>query len=229
MQSFPIAGKYRGQCLLPLFVLATAYTLPLNGRTNPQVLPLLIPRIDFEVLLNDAILPPAIMQQPTIMKKIISNCMFLSCVVSFIFACNTREQLPTDIVIDKEAIKREIQAKEDSFAALYNKGELRDIGYYAQDAITFYQNRPPLVGKEKILEFLKNDIISNTDRISFKTNEVFVSNDANLVVEIGWFAVVDSANNPLNTGNYMSLFEKRNGRYVAVRDMSVSDMPATLP
>ena len=103
--------------------------------------------------------------------------------------------------------------------------ELKDIGYYADDATTFFQNRPPLVGKEAIVEFLKSDVISNSNKISFKTNEVFVSNDGNQVVEIGYFKVVDSTNTAINTGNYMSLFEKRNGKYVCVRDMSASDMP----
>jgi len=66
---------------------------------------------------------------------------------------------------------------------------------------------------------------SNSNKISFKTNEVFVSNDGNQVVEVGYFKVVDSANTTINSGNYMSLFEKRDGKYVTVRDMSASDMP----
>ena len=61
--------------------------------------------------------------------------------------------------------------------------------------------------------------------ISFKTNDVFVSSDGNQVVEIGYFKLVDSANAVINTGNYMSLFEKRDGKYVSVRDMSASDIP----
>ena len=121
-------------------------------------------------------------------------------------------------------IKKEIQAKEDEFAALYNEGVIKDIGYYADDAITFLQNRPALVGKEAIVEFLKSDIGSNSNKISFKTNEVFVSNDGNMVVEVGHFTVVDSTNTGINKGNYMSLFEKRNGKYVCVRDMSASDV-----
>ena len=67
--------------------------------------------------------------------------------------------------------------------------------------------------------------MEKTDRISFKTNEVFVSNDGAQVVEIGSFTVVDSANHPFNTGNYMTLFEKRDDKYVALRDMSASDRP----
>ena len=150
--------------------------------------------------------------------------------ISLIFACNEKKAEPAEarvdkeqIKVDKEQIKKEIQAKENEFAQVYNSGELKSIGYYADDATSYFQNRPPLVGKEAIINFLKEDIVSRSDRISFNTNEVFVSNDGNLVVEIGSFKVVDSVQNPVNTGNYMTLFEKRNGKYVAVRDMSASD------
>ena len=140
-------------------------------------------------------------------------------------ACNDKKEETPAAVVDKEQVKKDIQAKEDEFAATYNAGELKDIGYYADDATSFYQNRPPLVGKPAIIEFLISDLNANSNKISFKTNDVFPSADGNQVVEIGYFKVVDSANNPINTGNYMSLFEKRNGKYVSVRDMSASDMP----
>jgi ketosteroid isomerase-like protein len=159
------------------------------------------------------------------MKHMIVKGISYGSIACFLFACAAKTESQQPIPIDKEQIKKEIQAKEDSFASVYNSGNLRNIGYYADDATTFYQNRPPLVGKDAIISFLKSDIVSNKDRISFKTNEVFVSNDGNMVVEIGAFQVVDSTNTPFNTGNYISLFEKRNGKYVAVRDMSASDYP----
>jgi len=158
-------------------------------------------------------------------NKIIKG-VILGCIVLFVISCNTKTQETAAApVVDKEQIKKDIQAKEDQFAALYNSNELKDIGYYADDASSFYQNKAPLIGKQAIVEFLKSDLISNTDKISFKTNDVFVSNDGNQVVEIGYFKVVDSANNAINTGNYMSLFEKRDGSYKCLRDMSASDMP----
>ena len=84
-----------------------------------------------------------------------------------------------------------------------------------------------MVGKAAIVEYLMAAINESTqfNKISFTTNEVFVSNDGNQVVEIGYYKVVDSTNTAVNTGNYMVLFEKRNGKYVCVRDMSASDMP----
>lgn len=145
------------------------------------------------------------------------------CIAVLILGCNGNQGKLDSSAVDKEQIKKEIQAKEDQFAELYNKNELKNIGYYADDAVSYLQNRPPLVGRDSIIEFLKNDIISNTDKISFTTKEVFVSSDGNMVVEFGYFKVVDSFNNPLNTGHYMGYFEKRNGKYVAVRDMSASD------
>ena len=158
------------------------------------------------------------------MKNQLTNGLIFLFLMYFMIACNAKKAEPA-AGIDKEQIKKEIQAKENEYAALYNGAELKNIGYYADDATTFYQNRAPLVGKEAIIEFLKSDLVANTNKISFVTNEVFVSNDGIMVVEIGHYEVVDSTNTAINTGNYMVLFEKRNGNYYSVRDMSASDMP----
>ena len=159
------------------------------------------------------------------MKHTFIKGMLSSVLLSFIFACNSKNEQSAAAVVDKEQIKKEIQAKEDEFAATYNGGVLKNIGYYADDATSFYQNRAPLIGRDSIVAFLKSDAIANSNSISFKTNEVFVSNDGNQVVEVGYFTVVDSAKTTINSGNYMSLFEKRDGKYVSLRDMSASDMP----
>ena len=157
-------------------------------------------------------------------SKLTKGLVFLY-VMSLLMACNTIIAQHTATVVDKEQIKKEIQAKENEFAEIYNTGELKKIGYYAEDATTFAQNRAPIVGREAIIEYLKVDVESNTDKISFTTKEVFPSNDGNLVLEIGYYQVVDSTNTPINTGNYMVLFEKRDGKYYCVREMSASDMP----
>jgi ketosteroid isomerase-like protein len=160
-------------------------------------------------------------------SKVVKGLSFLVLILLGI-ACNTKKEQTAAVVIDKEQIKKEIQAKEDEYAATYNAGETKSIGYYADDATTFAQNKPPLVGKKAILEYLSVgiDSLDRDNKISFATKEVFVSNDGNMVLEIGYYKVIDSAkNDTINTGNYMVLFEKRDGKYVCVRDMSASDMP----
>lgn len=156
--------------------------------------------------------------------KVVKGVLFLS-LISLIISCNTKKAEPVAVVIDKEQIKKEIQAKENDFAEIYNTGVVKNIGYYAEDAVTFYQNMAPLKSIEERIKFLENDVLSNTNKISFTTNEVFVSNDGEQVVEVGSYSVVDSTNTAVNTGNYMSLFVKRDGKYVCLRDMSASDMP----
>jgi ketosteroid isomerase-like protein len=165
------------------------------------------------------------------MKKIILGVVLLGSLTVLLLSCNSGKDQPATTVagtgpvaLDKEKIKEEIQAREDEFASIYNSGELKSIGYYADDAVSFFQNRGPLVGKEAIIAFLKADL-SNSNKIIFKTNEVFPSSDGNQVVELGNFKVIDLTNTVINTGNYMSLFEKRNGKYVCLRDMSASVMP----
>jgi ketosteroid isomerase-like protein len=157
---------------------------------------------------------------------ILKNVLFSLVLISA--GCNSnKEETVAAPVIDKEQIKKDIQAKENEYAATYNSRELKDISYYADDAIVFAQNKSPIVGKAAILSYLKAGIDSSSigNSISCTTNEVFVSNDANQVVETGYFKLVDSANVVINSGNYMILFEKRNGDYVSVREMSTSDLP----
>ena len=127
--------------------------------------------------------------------------------------------------MDKAQVKMDIQARENQFAEIYNSGELKKIGYYADDAVTFYQNMAPIRTKAERMEFFEMDLNENKNKISFTTTEVFPSKDGVQVLEIGYYSVVDSTNTAINTGNYMSLFEKRDGQYVCLRDMSTSDMP----
>jgi ketosteroid isomerase-like protein len=160
------------------------------------------------------------------MKKDGLKGVLLTSVLSLLICCNSKKEEPPSATIDKEQIRKDIQAREDEFAEVYNSGVLKDIGYYAEDAISFFPNRPPLIGREAIRAFYTSSIASRSDKISFSTKDVFPSSDGNLVMETGYYKVVDSTNTTINTGNYISVFEKRNGKYVCVRDMSSSDMPA---
>ena len=159
------------------------------------------------------------------MKKQFIKGLVVSGALLLLISCKKEE--PAAAVIDTNQIKEEIQAKETEFAETYNAGIEKNIGYHADDAVTYPQNSKPVIGKAAILEFLKThrDTISVGRKISFKTEEVFPSNDGNQVVEVGYYKVLDSTNTVVNSGNYMSLFVKRDGKYVCLRDMSTSDLP----
>lgn len=159
------------------------------------------------------------------MRKMFSKGLVLSAVLLLLFSCKKEETAAA--AIDINQIKEEIQAKENEFAETYNSGIMKEIGYFADDATTYPQNNQPVTGKEAIIEYLKNhrDTTSKGNKISFTTNEVFVAKDGEQVVEVGSYKVVDSVQTIVNSGNYMTLFVKKDGKYYSLRDMSTSDLP----
>ena len=142
-------------------------------------------------------------------------------------ACNTKKEEPVVAPIDKEEIKKIIQEKENHYASLYSAGDLGKLDYYANDAIVYAQNKKPLVGIDSIQTYLKKGLEASSpgNKISFTSEEIRVFNDADQVLEIGSFRLVDSLDVLINSGHYMILFEKRDGKYVSVREMSTSDLP----
>lgn len=147
---------------------------------------------------------------------------------SLIISCNKKtEEATATPTVDKEQIKKEIQALENTFAEHYNSKNTDSITYYADDAKSFFIGKEPISGKDAILKHLSNDIkgIANGIKFSFTTNEVHVSNDGNNVTEIGEFKLTDSTGVKIESGNYFSIFEKRNGKYVCIRDIAASNLP----
>lgn len=161
------------------------------------------------------------------MKNKILKGIVLGLTMTLAIACQPKKEEAATAVVDKEAIKAELQAMESAFADAMNAGKPETIVYYADDVVSYDQNAAPLQGKKavdaKLAEQVKNTAKGN--KISYTANEVFPSSDGNQVVEIGSYKVVDSTGASKYSGNYMALFEKRNGKYTCIRDMGASDMP----
>lgn len=153
--------------------------------------------------------------------KIVNSIVFIA-IVAFVIGCKPKSE---EVVVDKEQIKNEIQAIENKMAEMFNDRNVEAEEYYANDATSFSQNKPPLVGKAAIEKSIKDDLarFPKGYQIAFVVNDIFPSNDGIQVVEIGNYRVSDSTSAPLYTGNYIAVFEKREGKYVCIRDMSASD------
>ena len=161
------------------------------------------------------------------MKNKILNGITLGITMALAIACTPKKEEAATPVVDKDQIKTEIQAMEDAFAASYNAGKAEGIVYYADDATSFGQNKPPLVGKAAIDKYMADDVktLPKGGKIAFAVVDIFPSSDGNQVVEIGSYKISDSTNTVKSNGHYMSLFEKRDGKYTCIRDMSASEMP----
>jgi len=99
--------------------------------------------------------------------------------------------------------------------------------YYSDDAISYPSEKAPVVGKEAMKASIQEDLVSypKGSTVSFAVKDLFISDDGTLVTEIGSYTALDSLGNKTRTGHYMSLFEKRDGKYVCIRDISTPDTP----
>ena len=125
-----------------------------------------------------------------------------------------------------EKVKSEIQAMEDAYAA-GEKAKDADAGAAQdrEDARSYSRNTQPLSGKAAIRDNIANNIAKDTTENYnvYKVVDLFA--EGNTAVEIGSWTEFDSSGNEKDNGNYMSYFQKRDGKYICVRDMSTTTSP----
>ncbi|MGQ0737953.1 MAG: YybH family protein [Bacteroidota bacterium] len=148
-------------------------------------------------------------------------------ITAFIFsACSTaskEEAKPLDL----DKAKTEIQAMEDAFAAAEKAKDADAVAaYYSDDAISYSRNKPPTAGKAAIRDSIAAGIARDTagNYSVYKVVDLF--GEGNTLVEIGSWTMMSPAGAETEKGHYMSYFQKRDGKWVCVRDMNVTSMPA---
>lgn len=126
---------------------------------------------------------------------------------------------------DMAAIQAEIQAMEDAYASAENAKDVEGIlVYYSDDAVSLAHEKAPLVGKDAIRANLTERMAdtTRTGTVSFKVENIIL--DGDLLVETGSSATTDKEG-MVKTGKYISIFQKRDGKWVCVRDIWNSDAP----
>jgi ketosteroid isomerase-like protein len=158
------------------------------------------------------------------MKNKVINGMVLSYIILFVVACSPKKTEPVAVVIDKEQVKKEIQAIENKFAAVYTHKNVDSLTYYADDAVSYFVGQRPVAGKDSIHRFIQEELmyVPEGAKLINETLEIFVTDDGNNVAEIGAYKMIDSAGVVLKNGHFFSFFAKRNGKYVCTRDMATS-------
>jgi ketosteroid isomerase-like protein len=148
---------------------------------------------------------------------------FLTLTALILSACATTDK---EEALDMEKVTIEIQAMEDAYAAGEKVKDADAVAaYYSDDAISYSRNKQPLSGKAAIRENIANNIAKDTTENYnvYKVVDLFA--EGNTAVEIGSWTEFDSSGNELENGNYMSYFQKRDGKYICVRDMSTTTSP----
>lgn len=148
----------------------------------------------------------------------------LSAITFLAFSCKSPVEEKRAFDLDKA--KAEIQAKEDAFAAAEKAKDAKGVAaYYSEDAISYSRNEEPAVGRAAIEAIIASRLQkdSSANHSVYKVVDLF--GDEDMLVEIGSWTLLNPAGVQLDKGHYMSYFEKRDGKYVCVRDMNVTSMP----
>lgn len=126
--------------------------------------------------------------------------------------------------VNLDSVRTQIEAMEAAYAVASNAKDVDGVAaYYASDAHSLADNEPTRVGIDAIKAGIKKEFEMDTTgmTISFKTTDVWA--DGKYAVETGTSTVTDKDGKVAHTGKYMTLFELRDGKYIAIRDMWNAD------
>ena len=128
--------------------------------------------------------------------------------------------------VDIEKTKPEIQAMEDAYAAAEKAKDANAVvAYYSDDAMSYGRNEEPLSGKAAIKDAITKRLAKDTSGNTNVYKIVDLFGEGDMLVEIGSWSLLNPAGKEVDKGHYMSYFQKRDGKYVCVRDMNVSTKP----
>jgi len=136
---------------------------------------------------------------------------------------------------DTSADEAALRASAPAWAAAYNAGDADKIAsFYGQDAVLQPPNAPAATGPDAIREFIaKNIEEAKTAGLTLNIPEpsaVHVSGD--LAFDAGTFSMTDASGATVDTGKYIGVYQKTDGKWLYVRDTWNSDQapaPAAAP
>ena len=165
------------------------------------------------------------------MKKTILLVTYASCVLLFA-SCQEAEKKETPAAVtvaepakpDLTQIRSEIVAIETAWAAAQNAKDINALmAMYADDAVSMPDGEPMLTGKAAIKKKQEADFAkpSKYASIAFETLDVYAH--GNVVTEVGKTMYKDAAGKTTGGGKYVAVYEKRDGKYLCIREIYNQD------
>ncbi len=125
---------------------------------------------------------------------------------------------------DMAQIKSEIQAAETAWSTALNARDMNALmAMYADDAVSMANNAPIQAGKAAIQKAQEEDFKTMPAGMTFTFETMDVFGDGNVVTETGKTTYKDAAGKVTGTGKYMAVWEKRDGKYLCIREIYNND------
>ena len=165
------------------------------------------------------------------MKKTIIMVAYASCVLLFA-SCQEAEKKETPAAVtvtepakpDLAQIRAEIVAIENAWAAAQNAKDINALmAMYADDAVSMPDGEPMLTGKASIQKKQEADFAKPAKfaSIAFETMDVYAQ--GNVATEVGKTMYKDAAGKTTGGGKYIAVYEKRDGKYLCIREIYNKD------
>ena len=139
----------------------------------------------------------------------------------------TETNAPMPAKTDMATLKAEIQALETSWATADNARDTSTVtAFYADDAVSMSNNKPMQAGKAAIEKGIKESMAKRPKGATVAYDVLDVFGDENTVTETGKTTTKDAAGRVTYTGKYMAVWQKRNGKFICVRDINNDDTKA---
>ncbi len=125
---------------------------------------------------------------------------------------------------DPAELKKEIQEQETAWANADNARDANALAaFYSDDAVSMANNAPMLVGGAAIKKDLETSMVKRVKGATTTYDVLDVFGSGNYATETGKITRKDSTGKLLSTGKYMALWEKREGKWICIRDISNDD------
>jgi len=165
------------------------------------------------------------------MKKTILLVTYVSCVLLFA-SCQEAEkkEIPPATTVaepakpDPAQVRAEIVTIENAWAAAQNAKDINALmAMYADDAVSMPDGEPMLNGKAAIQKKQEADFAKPAKfaSIAFETMDVYAQ--GNVVTEVGKAMYKDATGKIIGGGKYIAVFEKRDGKYLCIREIYNQD------
>lgn len=156
------------------------------------------------------------------MKNITLFGLLLATLFISLIACKEAgtNDAPAAAAINMDSVKMQIAAMEKAYETASNAKDLNGVAaYYAADAESLPDHEPTRVGIEAIKAGIQKDFDSDTTGMTTEFKVTGVWADGKYATETGSITNKNPDGSVRTTGKYMTLFELRDGKYVAIRDI----------
>lgn len=161
--------------------------------------------------------------------------MFLPvCIVSVLLFASCAEAPKKDSAVestttetpkqDMAQVRSEIAAIEKQWAAAENAKDVNALmALYADDAVTMPDGAASISGKAAIQKYHEANYAKPAKHASIDFETVDVYGQGDVVTEVGKTMYKDAAGKTIGSGKYVAIYEKRDGKYVCIREIYNKD------